>query len=260
MQLRIGISPCPNDTFIFEHLVTKNISLNGIEFQFILEDVQTLNTLALANELDIVKISYANYCNTQSHYNILRAGGALGKGVGPLLISKTERQLTPQTLIAIPGKHTTANFLMQFALPTCTNKKEFIFSDIEQAILRNEVEAGVIIHENRFTYEQKGLHKIMDLGDYWETKTNLPIPLGGIAIKKDIPITLQHEINDAIIQSILLSKKSYPTLSNFVKTHAQEMSEDVMKQHIDLYVNEYSLDIGKDGEKAIAKMMELMLV
>ncbi len=259
MKLRIGISPCPNDTFIFDAIYSKQIDLFPFEFDFIFEDVETLNKLALTSQLDIIKLSYANYFNVLEQYVMLRSGSALGSGVGPLLISKKEYHLTDidSLSVAIPGRHTTANFLLSYAFPFLKNKKEYVFSAVENVILQNEVDAGVIIHENRFTYQQKGLHKLLDLGEYWEQKTLLPIPLGGIAIRRNIEHSIQLKINQLIQESILFSKKTYPVLSQFVKENAQEMSEEVMRNHINLYVNEYSMDVGENGMRAVHKMADI---
>jgi len=256
MKLKIGISPCPNDTFIFDGIYNKSIDLKGFEFEFILEDVQTLNELALKGEIDIIKISYAHYFNVMNDYILLRCGSALGKGVGPLLIAKSDMSLAEinNKTIAIPGIHTTANFLFSFAFPNAINKLPMVFSEIENAVIQGMKDLGVIIHENRFTYQEKGLHKLIDLGNYWEEKTQLPIPLGGIAIKRNLPNSIQKQINTILHESLLLSRKKYPVLGAFITSHAQEMSQDVMKQHIDLYVNDYSLDIGTDGQLAVEKM------
>ena len=260
MKLKIGISPCPNDTFIFDGVYNKTIDLKGYEFEFILEDVQTLNELALKGEVDILKISYAHYFNVMNDYLLLRCGSALGKGVGPLLIAKSDIPLSEinNKTIAIPGIHTTANFLFSFAFPNGLHKSPMVFSEIENAVINGTKDVGVIIHENRFTYQEKGLCKLMDLGNYWEEKTQLPIPLGGIAIKRNLASSIQQEINTIIYESLMLSRKKYPALGDFIISNAQEMSHDVMKQHIDLYVNEYSLNIGIDGQKAIEKMQSTL--
>jgi len=258
VKLNIGISPCPNDTFIFDALYSKTIDTTPFEFEFVFEDVETLNNIALKGQLDIIKLSYANYFNVLEQYVMLRSGGALGTGVGPLLISKETLDLTQMSSyrIAIPGIHTTANFLLSYAFPGPLQKNEVVFSSIEDVVLTNQVDAGVIIHENRFTYQLKGLRKMMDLGAYWEQQTQMPIPLGGIAIKRNLDHSIQTKINQFIQESIRSSRKRYPTLSEFVVSHAQEMSEDVMRQHIDLYVNDYSIDLGEKGKMAVQKMAD----
>ena len=259
MKLSLGFSPCPNDTFIFDALVNKKIDPEGLEFDIFLEDVQTLNQWALEKKLDVSKISYGVYPLVSDSCNLLDSGGALGKGVGPLLIAKGPMpEGGPDDLsIAIPGKNTTAHALFSLAFPAATNKKFLVFSDIENAILQGKVDCGVIIHENRFTYQQKGLTKWVDLGNYWEEKTSLPIPLGGIVVRKDIDEIVQEKINRLIRKSIQFAFDHYPDLSPFVKENAQEMEESVMRQHIDLYVNNYSLSLGEDGKKAIQAFLQV---
>ncbi len=257
MKLTLGFSPCPNDTFIFDALVNKKIDAGDVDFDVVLEDVQTLNLWALQFKLDITKISYGVLPLILDNYNLLDAGGALGKGVGPLLISKKEIVLGDinRRAIAIPGKNTTAHLLFSMAFPNTTSKKFMVFSEIEQAVLNGEADAGVIIHESRFTYQQKGLIKLIDLGEFWEKETGCPIPLGGIVINKSIDVKIQQQINVLIKKSVEYAFKHYPNLSPFVKQHSQEMDEHVMRQHIDLYVNNYSIALGNDGKKAIETLL-----
>ncbi len=260
MKLSLAFSPCPNDTFIFDALVNHKIDTKGFEFDVQLEDVQTLNEWALQQKTDITKISYGVLPLLTDKYTLFESGGALGKGVGPLLIAKSEMDLNKlnNERIAIPGVNTTAHMLFSLAFPHAHNKVFKVFNEIEDAILNEEVDAGVIIHENRFTYQEKGLHKLMDLGDYWETQTQLPIPLGGIIAKKTLDISVITEIDNLIKQSVEYSfKNNYECLSNYVKLHAQEMSEHVMRQHIDLYVNNFSVALGNDGRKAVEKLLEV---
>src|ERR1700683_1041586 len=188
-------------------------------------------------------------------YQLLDAGGALGKGVGPLLISKKQLSLTDieTATIAVPGERTTAHLLFSLAFPTARNKRFMIFSDIEDAVLSGEVDCGVIIHENRFTYRQKGLTKLLDLGEFWEKETGAPIPLGGIIIRRDQQDATR--VNRLIRKSLEHAFDNYTSLSDYVKTHAQEMEEKVMRQHIDLYVNNYSLTLGHEGENAIQTLL-----
>jgi 1,4-dihydroxy-6-naphthoate synthase len=260
MRVTLGFSPCPNDTFIFDALVNKKIDTKGFEFDVVLEDVQTLNNWALEQKLDFSKISYGVLPLIQDNYTLLNSGGALGKGVGPLLIAKSMDH-GPWTMdnktIAIPGKNTTAHLLFSLAFPDAKNKVFKLFNEIEDAVLNKEVDAGVIIHENRFTYQQRGLVKIMDLGEYWEKKTGVPIPLGGIVAKKTFDETIVQQIDSLIKESVEYSFKNYPAISDYVKLHAQEMDENVMRQHIDLYVNNYSIDLGEEGKKAVQKLLEV---
>lgn len=253
MEFSLGFSPCPNDTFIFDALVNKKIDTKGIDFTVELEDVQTLNRWAMQEKLDISKISYGVLPLVLEQYELLDAGGALGKGVGPLLIAKRSIGLTDidSCRIAIPGEQTTAHLLFSLAFPRAKNKQFMVFSGIEDAVLSGAVDCGVIIHENRFTYQQRGLVKLMDLGEFWEKETGVPIPLGGIVVKRSLGAGLAQTINGLIRKSLEYAFERYPELPEYVKGHAQEMDESVMRKHIDLYVNNYSLSLGADGEKAI---------
>lgn len=262
MELTIGFSPCPNDTFIFDALVNGRIDTGGIRFKPVLEDVETLNEWAMQEKLDITKLSYRAWFNVQENYAILPAGSALGKGVGPLLISKNpvadiDTQISSMP-IAIPGIHTTANMLLQFAFPQATQKEAVLFSGIEDAVLSGRFPLGVIIHENRFTYKQKGLSLVMDLGSNWEEKTGAPIPLGGIVIRKNLGNDLFNKVNGLIRESLRLSWEQYPVLSDYVTGHAQEMEESVMRQHIELYVNDFTDELGPQGWKAIETMGDVL--
>ena len=272
MNLTLGISPCPNDTFIFDALANKKIDTGEIDFDIFLEDVETLNQQALQGGLDISKISYGVLPLILDNYKLITSGGALGKGVGPLLIAApypTKGEIRKEEIIgyinnstiAIPGINTTAHMLFSLAFPQATNKRFMRFNEIEDFVLienSKETKAGVIIHENRFTYQQKGLHKLMDLGEYWETETGLPIPLGGIVAKRNLDKNLIHKIDELIKQSLQYAFTNYKeSLPDFVKQNAREMEENIMWQHIKLYVNNYSIDLGDDGKKAVMKLLEL---
>ena len=260
MNLSLGFSPCPNDTFIFDAMVNQKMDTEGFSFDTKLEDVETLNQWALQGKLAITKLSFAAGLRMADKYRLLNSGSALGRGCGPLLIAKKTIPLETihQYTIAIPGAFTTANLLFSIAFPNAVNKKIMVFSDIEQAVLSGEADAGVIIHENRFTYQQKGLVKLTDLGEYWETQTGQPIPLGGIFIRRDGPETVQQQVDQLIRRSLQQAFAAYPVLSDYVKAHAQEMDEQVMRQHIDLYVNEFSLDLGEEGRIAVERLKEMM--
>ena len=253
MELSIGFSPCPNDTFIFDAMIHGKIDTLGLSFRVVMADVEELNRLAFNADLDITKLSYHAMGHLLDTYDLLNAGSALGRNCGPLLIAKKGFDISTinQAKIAIPGRYTTANFLLGMAFPDAKDRKEMLFSDIEYAVLNDEVDVGLIIHENRFTYQDKGLVKLIDLGEYWEDKTGLPIPLGGIAIKKNIKQEVKQKIDDVLRRSIeyafLHPKESLP----FIKENAQEMDEAVMYSHINLYVNDYSLDLGEEGRKAV---------
>ena len=259
MRLSLGFSPCPNDTFIFDALVNHKIDTGAFEFDVVLEDVQTLNRWAMEKKLDLSKISYGVWPLLQKNYSLLDAGGALGKGVGPLLISKNNILLKDidQLSIAIPGEQTTANLLFSMAFPRAKRKKFMIFSQIENAVLNDDVDCGVIIHENRFTYMQKGLVKQMDLGEFWEQKTKSPIPLGGIVMRNEFTAEERAEVDRLIRDSVAYAEAYYPDLSDYVTQHAQEMQESVMRQHIDLYVNQFSLSLGDEGRHAVDVLLEV---
>jgi len=260
-KLSLGFSPCPNDTFIFDALIHHKIDTKGLEFDVFFDDVETLNKKALQGELDITKLSFHAFAHVSDKYVLLDAGSALGFGVGPLLISKKaytpeEVKSQPSLSVGIPGNFTTANFLLGIAFPELQHKQELVFSAIEESLLKQELDLGVIIHENRFTYAQKGLHKIMDLGDYWEQQTGMPIPLGGIVINRNIDTEIQHTVNRLIRKSVEYAFEHPEASSDFVRHHAQELDESVRKQHIDLYVNKYSIDLGDLGKKAIRVLFE----
>lgn len=258
MTITLGFSPCPNDCFIFDALVHKRIDLQGFDFKIELHDVETLNRKAMKSELDVTKLSFHAFGYVQHDYVLLRSGSALGFNCGPLLVSK--KKITDPALeikqVAIPGRLTTANFLLSIALPEITNKKEYVFSEIEDAVLNEEVDAGLIIHENRFTYENKGLKKVMDLGEYWDSVIHAPIPLGGIAAKRSLGKEVLDKINSVIRASVEYAFKNPSESLPYIRENAQTMSEDVMKKHIDLYVNQYSVDLGNEGEKAVTLLFQ----
>lgn len=258
--LTIGFSPCPNDTFIFDALVNGKIDTGPLRFEPVLEDVETLNEWAFQGRLDITKLSFRALLDVLDTYSILQSGSALGQGCGPLLISRDEisPRDVPEKSIAIPGVHTTANMLLGFAFPDAVRREAILFSDIEDAVLEGRFDMGLIIHENRFTYASRDLKKVMDLGEYWETKTGCPIPLGGIAIKREIPGEIRLQTEALIRESLAYSHALYPELSCFVTDHAQAMEETVMRSHISLYVNEFTRDLGERGKKAILKMKSLL--
>ena len=264
MKLSLGFSPCPNDTFIFDALIHHKIDTEGLEFDVFYDDVETLNQKAFRGELDITKLSYHAFAYIANKYVLLDAGSALGFGVGPMLISDVEisisdLQKNPNYKIGIPGKYTTANFLLGLAFPEAQNKQELVFSDIENAVLDGRVDVGLIIHENRFTYQNKGLKKIIDLGDYWEKQTGCAIPLGGIVANRNLPEDVQHKINRVLRKSVEFAFANPKSGLEYIRSHAQEMSEEVMYKHIDLYVNKYSVDLGEEGRKAINLLFDTAL-
>ena len=255
MTLTLGYSPCPNDCFIFDAIVHKRIDLEGLDFDVRLADVEALNKAAFEGEADVTKLSFHAYAYCVASYVLLDAGSALGRNCGPLLISK---RVIPQDevaggalKIAIPGRYTTANFLMGLAFPAATDKWELLFSEIEGAVLDERYDAGLIIHENRFTYEAKGLKKIIDLGEYWEGETGSPIPLGGIVARRSLPLDVRHAVNRIVRRSVEYAFANPKDSLPYVRAHAQEMSEEVMYKHIDLYVNQFSVDLGDEGRAAV---------
>jgi len=263
MKLTLGFSPCPNDTFIFDALIHHKIDTEGLEFEVSYDDVETLNQKALKGELDITKLSFHAFAYVANQYALLDAGSALGFGVGPLLISKnhfndTELQApNSQLRIGIPGKYTTANFLLGIAYPHLLNKQELVFSEIESALLNEQIDLGLIIHENRFTYQDKGLTKIVDLGDYWEKLTGCAIPLGGIVINRNLDREVQLKVNRLIRQSVEFAFAHPKSGIDFIRQHAQAMEESVMYKHIELYVNKYSINLGDEGRKAVDTLFKL---
>jgi 1,4-dihydroxy-6-naphthoate synthase len=260
MTLTLGFSPCPNDCFMFDAIVNRRIDLEGLDFSVELADVEALNQAAFAGGIDVTKLSYHAYAYCAGDYVLLDAGSALGRNCGPLLISR--RLIAPEEVaagalrIAIPGTFTTANFLLGLAFPAAQNKTPLLFSAIEPALLDDAYDAGLIIHENRFTYEAKGLKKIIDLGEFWEGETGAPIPLGGIVVKRSLPGEVQQTVNRVLRRSVEYAFAHRSASLPFVREHAQEMSDDVMYRHIDLYVNQYSIDLGADGRRAVELLFE----
>jgi 1,4-dihydroxy-6-naphthoate synthase len=261
MTLSLCFSPCPNDTFIFDAMVHGNIDTEGLSFEVALEDVETLNRMVLSGKPDISKISYGLLPLVVPSYRVLEAGGALGKGVGPLLVARKAPMPNDSGLedltIALPGRHTTAHMLFTWAYPRATRKVFLPFHEIEGAVLTGKVDAGVIIHENRFTYASKGLTRWADLGEIWESETGQPIPLGGIVMRRDFPRDMMERTDRVIRRSLEYAFAHYPELTDFVRHHAQEMDEAVMRQHIELYVNRYSLGLGAEGRAAVWRMLEV---
>lgn len=263
MKLTIGYSSCPNDTFIFDALIHGRIDAEGLEFEPYITDVEELNNKAFKGELDITKLSYHAFAYVSEGYQLLNSGSALGSNCGPLLISKEEvrdlQNAVKDFKVAIPGKYTTANFLLGIAFPEIGEKQAALFSDIENCVITSKVDAGLIIHESRFTYQQKGLKKLIDLGEYWETKTGLPIPLGGIAIKRKLPEEIKLKVDKVLRRSVEYAFAHPEASKDYVKSLAQEMDDDVVRQHIELYVNNYSIDLGDEGKNAVNKLYEIAM-
>jgi 1,4-dihydroxy-6-naphthoate synthase len=260
MTLTLGFSPCPNDCFMFDAIVHQRVDLEGLQFSTVMEDVEALNRRAFNRAIAVTKLSYYAFAHCADAYALLDAGSALGRGCGPLLISardiSQEEVAQGGVRLAIPGRYTTANFLLSLAFPRARNKTELVFSEIEAAVLDGRFDAGLIIHENRFTYAQKGLRKILDLGEYWESTTGAAIPLGGIVIDRRLPADVQQRMNRVMRRSVEYAFAHPDASRAFVREHAQEMSEEVMRQHIDLYVNDYSVALGDEGRRAVQVLFE----
>lgn len=257
MKLTLGFSSCPNDTFMFEALVHAKVDTEGLEFEVVMEDVEALNQRALNNDLDVTKLSYHVFLHCVQDYALLNSGSALGRNCGPLLIQQQgNAMITSDSKIAIPGKNTTANLLLSISFPHLQNKLEMLFSDIEQAVTDGEVDAGLIIHENRFTYQEKGLEKIQDLGAFWEAETGLPIPLGGIVVKRDLPLEVQQKVQRVLKRSVQYAFDHPKSAREYIRCYAQEMDEQVIYEHIKLYVNDFSLDLGVEGKQAVEELFK----
>ena len=256
MKLTLGFSPCPNDTFIFDALVNGKIDTEGLETEYFMADVEELNRRAFSSEADITKISCHAYAYASNDYLILDSGSALGYGNGPLLVAR--KKLSDEEVInariAIPGRFTTANLLLSVAWPDARNRKDYLFSDIVRALLEDEADAGLIIHETRFTYTEKGLVKIADMGEYWDRLTGLPVPLGFIVINRRIPRDTALKFNRILRKSIEYAREHSNELQDFVSSNAREMDKSVINSHIGLYVNDFSLSIGQKGRKAITEI------
>ena len=255
--LTLGFSPCPNDTFMFYPLVHGLVDTGGISFSERLEDVETLNKLAVKGILDVTKVSYAALGHFREQYALLRAGSALGRGCGPLLVAR--EQLDPAELqgktIAIPGRYTTAYLLMRLFKPELTTFLEMPFHEIMDAVMTGRVDAGVIIHESRFTYQGFGLHKLADLGEWWEQETGLPIPLGGIVARRSLGPETIRTIEQALTAAVEYARTNPQTAAGYIREHAQEMNIDVCAAHIGLYVNDFSQQLGDEGEQAISELL-----
>ena len=259
MKLTLGFSPCPNDTFIFEAMANHRIDTEGLEFDYLTADAEELNKMAKEGKLDITKISCAAYPYVANNYLILDSGSALGSKNGPLLISKhgIDKDRLPELKIAIPGKYTTANLLFTMAFPNARNKVEYLFSDIEDAVLSEEVDIGLLIHESRFTYQQKGLLLMEDMGEFWEDKTGLPLPLGVIGVNRRLPNDVALKVNRIVNRSLERAYTDVTPTYFFVRKYARALEAEAISSHIKLFVNDFSLDLGAEGKAAIRKLLSL---
>jgi 1,4-dihydroxy-6-naphthoate synthase len=256
--LSLGYSPCPNDTFIFDALVHGRIDTHGLRFGERLEDVETLNLLAREGALDVTKVSYGALPYLLDRYVLLRSGGALGRGCGPLLVAREAMDAggLAGKRIAIPGRLTTAFLLLRLCAGSGVTVEERVYSDIMPAVERGDVDAGLIIHESRFTYPQHGLVKVVDLGEWWERATGLPIPLGGILARRSLGVETLRDLEDALRGSVEHAFAHPEDSRDYVRAHAQEMDDAVTRQHIDLYVNRFSADLGDEGVRAVEALFE----
>lgn len=256
-SLSLGYSPCPNDTFIFFPLVHGKVDTNSLKFKEVLEDVETLNRMARESRLDITKASFHAFGHIRDDYCLLRSGGALGKGCGPLVVARKEMDMSALRgkTIAIPGTFTTAFLLLQIFDPVLReNVKIMAFNEIIDAVKYGEADAGLIIHESRFTFQRAGLKKVIDLGDWWEKETGHPIPLGGIFARRELGPELITKVDGYLRNSIEYSFSHREESVSYIKHHAQELEDEVISRHIKLYVNDYSLDIGESGERAVVEL------
>ncbi|MBN2653508.1 MAG: 1,4-dihydroxy-6-naphthoate synthase [Nitrospirae bacterium] len=255
-----GFSPCPNDTIIFYALASKIVNKQGLDFEFKIDDVETLNTLAMKQAIDVSKVSCHAYCRLSNDYQFLKCGGAFGRGCGPLIVSKnTNTVINEKTIIAAPGKYTTAALLLLMYLESEHGIKtpkllHMPFNEVMSSVAQNKTDMGLIIHEGRFTYNQYGLHMMADLGSWWEKETNLPIPLGGIVAKKNIGSGAISDIEELIQKSLRYGLNNRQEAMKFIKNHAQELKDSVIESHIKLYVNDYTLDMGDEGAAALHEL------
>lgn len=256
VELSLGFSPCPNDTFVFDALVHGRVATHGLAFRERLEDVETLNRLAADGALDVTKSSYGAIPWLLDRYALLRSGGALGRGCGPLVVAREPLPMTALRgrRIAIPGARTTANLLLRLFDPALSHGEERVYSDIMPAVARGEVDAGLIIHESRFTYREHGLVRLLDLGEWWEGETGLPIPLGGILAKRELGAASLQRLADAIRASVEHAFAHPQDSAGYVRQHAREMDPEVVRRHIELYVNRFSVELGHEGEQAVATL------
>lgn len=258
MNLSIGISPCPNDTFMFEAIVQQRLKSIPFDFDFVFEDVEQLNRMAMEAQLDVTKLSYNAYAKVSDQYQILDSGSALGKNCGPIIISKKPIHTTDLSnySIAVPGEYTTAHLLLKISHPEISEKKFMIFSNIEESVLNGDTDLGLIIHENRFTYQDKGLIKVQDLGEFWEESTGYLIPLGCIAIRRNLPAWVKAKVNANIRKSIQYAFDHPYVSMPFIQSYAQELEEDVIREHINLYVNKYSVSLKNKGKQAVLHLLD----
>ena len=256
MRITINISTCPNDTFMFDALIHKKINTRGYEFDLTMADIEQLNKSARDNSVMVTKLSYATYPSISKNYQILNSGSAIGRGNGPLLVSRKKiyTDELDDVKIGIPGKMTTANFLLNKAFPNAQNKSEYLFSDISTAIMDGEIDCGVLIHEERFTYSQKGLSLVADLGQEWENITGKMIPLGAIVIQRELSEKTKKDIESLIRESVQFAFNNPSSSYSFVKANARELDDETISKHIEMFVNKYSLNLTEEGIESVNEL------
>ena len=259
MKLRLGLSPCPNDTFVFHALLSGLVDTGGVTFEPVIEDVESLNERMLRGELEVTKASFAAFAHARERYAALRTGAALGRGNGPLVVAP--RPTKPFELgdrrVLLPGALTTAALLFHGFHPECDDTPSMRYDQILPALLRGDAEAGVVIHELRFTYRERGLHFVEDLGARFEGTTGAPVPLGGVFVRRDVPARVASDVERWVGESLAAARRDPSASREFVRRHAQELDEGVTAAHIGLYVNEYSADIGAEGADAVRRLLLL---
>lgn len=258
MKITVAISPCPNDTFMFDAMLNGRIDTEGLEFEYSMADIEELNAGVTGGGGPMVsKASYAIVPAVTGKYRLLSSGSALGNGNGPLFVAADEDADVADfdMRIAIPGRLTTANLLMERLYPHLSDKEPVLFSDIIAKVEKGEYDAGVLIHEGRFVYRHYGLYLLADLGLEWERRTGLPLPLGAILVSRELPEEVQRRINSVLRRSIEYARANPEASAEFVRSHAQEMDPEVIKSHIGLFVNDYSVDLGDKGRRAVRELL-----
>lgn len=256
MMLKLHISPCPNDTFMFDAMVNGRIDCEGLQFDVEYHDIEELNDGVLRGEADVSKISCAVLPEIKDSYRLLDAGAALGRGNGPLLVRRKGEEM-PLRRIAVPGLHTTANMLIKRLFPHISHREPMLFSEIAEAVERGDFDGGVLIHEGRFVYHRRNLELVADLGEEWERQTSLPLPLGGIVAKRELPEEVVERVERVLRRSIEYAFEHRMASREYVKQHAQELEDEVIESHISLFVNDYSLSLGEEGRRAIELLTDV---
>ena len=252
-KLSLHISPCPNDTFAFDAIINHRIE-HDFDLAVEYHDIEELNEGVLRGEPDISKISYAVYPLVKEKYALLNSGSALGRGNGQLLVRR-KGETSPIRTVASPGLNTTANALLHRYFPEIREVRQMLFSEIAAAVERGETDAGVLIHEGRFVYEQRNLELVADLGKLWEEETHLPLPLGAIIAKRELGEEMISKFDNLLSESVRFAFKNPLVSRNFVKQHAQELDDDVIDKHISLFVNEHTISLGEEGQQAVERLL-----